>query len=186
MSDPGRLLVDRLESPIGGVLIVADAQGRLRAVEFADETDRMQRFLMQRLGQPLRSAAPARDPFGFTSALAAYFNGDIGAIAPLAVETEGTLFQRKVWRALRDIPAGRTTSYGALAARIGHPAAMRAVGAANGANAIAIVLPCHRVIGANGSLTGYGGGIERKRWLLAHEEPRSARQSQVVETGVHA
>ena len=81
----------------------------------------------------------------------------------------GTEFQRRVWRALRDIPHGQTVSYGELARRLGQPAAVRAVGLANGRNPLSIVVPCHRVVGANGALTGYGGGIERKRWLLAHE-----------------
>ncbi len=81
----------------------------------------------------------------------------------------GTPFQRRVWRALRDIPCGQTVSYGELARRLGQPAAVRAVGLANGKNPLSIVVPCHRVIGAHGSLTGYGGGTERKRWLLAHE-----------------
>ena len=81
----------------------------------------------------------------------------------------GTAFQLAVWAALRAIPAGSTLSYGALAARLGRPAAVRAVGAANGANPIALFVPCHRVIAADGTLWGYGGGLERKRWLLAHE-----------------
>jgi methylated-DNA-[protein]-cysteine S-methyltransferase len=85
------------------------------------------------------------------------------------VTTGGTPFQREVWAALRRIPAGQIASYGQLAARIGRPAAVRAVGLANGSNPVGVIVPCHRVIGANGSLTGYGGGIERKRWLLAHE-----------------
>jgi methylated-DNA-[protein]-cysteine S-methyltransferase len=99
----------------------------------------------------------------------AYFAGDLSAIERLAVVTGGTDFQREVWAALRRIPAGRTLSYGALATQLGRPKAVRAVGLANGANPIGIVVPCHRVIGADGSLTGYGGGLERKRWLLAHE-----------------
>ncbi len=83
---------------------------------------------------------------------------------------EGTPFQKQVWKALADVPFGETTTYGALAARLGKPpGASRAVGAANGANPLAIVVPCHRVIGADGSLTGYAGGLERKRWLLEHE-----------------
>jgi methylated-DNA-[protein]-cysteine S-methyltransferase len=102
-------------------------------------------------------------------ALQDYFEGDIDAPARLPTASNGTDFQRAVWDALRLIPVGQTISYGALAARIGRPTAMRAVGHANGANPIAIVVPCHRVIGANATLTGYGGGIERKRWLLAHE-----------------
>jgi methylated-DNA-[protein]-cysteine S-methyltransferase len=105
--------------------------------------------------------------------LQAFFSGDISAIAGIPVETGGTTFQRDVWAALRQIPAGETWSYGQLARHIGRPAAVRAVGAANGANPIGVVVPCHRVIGANGSLTGYGGGIDRKEWLLNHE--RTAR-----------
>ena len=89
--------------------------------------------------------------------------------------TSGTAFQNQVWSALRRIPRGQTLSYGALAKKIDRPAAVRAVGLANGANPIAIVVPCHRVIGANASLTGYGGGLERKRWLLDHEGAASVR-----------
>jgi methylated-DNA-[protein]-cysteine S-methyltransferase len=109
-------------------------------------------------------AAPAA-----ARALLAYFDGDLDAIADLPTATNGTAFQRAVWSALRRIPAGRTVSYGMLATQIGRPKAIRAVGLANGANPIAIVVPCHRVIGADTSLTGYGGGLHRKRWLLAHE-----------------
>ena len=115
-----------------------------------------------------RAPSPAR------RALEAYLAGDLGAIDALAVETAGTLFQRAVWAKLRLIPAGETLTYAALAARIGRPKAVRAVGAANGANPIGVVVPCHRVIGADGALTGYGGGLERKRWLLAHEGVRIA------------
>jgi methylated-DNA-[protein]-cysteine S-methyltransferase len=107
--------------------------------------------------------------------LQAYFEGDLDAITRLPTATNGTDFQRAVWDALRRIPVGHTISYGALALQIGRPTATRAVGLANGANPIAIVIPCHRVIGANASLTGYGGGLDRKRWLLAHESAGSAR-----------
>jgi methylated-DNA-[protein]-cysteine S-methyltransferase len=100
----------------------------------------------------------------------AYFDGDLHAIDALPVATEGTVFQKSVWQALRTIPTGKTMSYGELAVKIGKPAAVRAVGLANGSNPIGVVVPCHRVIGANGSLTGYGGGLERKRWLLDHEK----------------
>jgi methylated-DNA-[protein]-cysteine S-methyltransferase len=103
------------------------------------------------------------------NALLAYFEGALDAIDSLPTETNGTPFQRAVWKALRAIPSGRPISYGQLAARIGRPSAVRAVGLANGSNPIAIVVPCHRVIGADLSLTGYGGGLDRKRWLLAHE-----------------
>jgi methylated-DNA-[protein]-cysteine S-methyltransferase len=110
-----------------------------------------------------------RERLGIRAALERYFAGDLFALDGLPVATNGTAFQQTVWRALRAIPAGTTLSYGALAIRIGKPQAMRAVGLANGANPVGIVVPCHRVIGANGTLTGYGGGLPRKRWLLAHE-----------------
>jgi methylated-DNA-[protein]-cysteine S-methyltransferase len=158
-----RLLVDHIETPIGRLAIVA-ADGRLRAVGWIDGHARMQRTLGG------AAVVPASNPGGLTAAIRAYFAGDLRAIDGLPVDAPGTEFQRSVWRALRDIPCGETLSYGALARRIGKPAAVRAVGLANGANPVGIVVPCHRVIGANGALTGYGGGIERKRWLLAHEQ----------------
>jgi methylated-DNA-[protein]-cysteine S-methyltransferase len=99
----------------------------------------------------------------------AYFEGELHALDGLAVEPGGTSFQREVWSALQRIPVGVTTSYSELAAAIGHPAAVRAVGMANSRNPIAVVIPCHRVVGRDGSLTGYAAGIERKRWLLRHE-----------------
>ncbi|MBV9266742.1 MAG: methylated-DNA--[protein]-cysteine S-methyltransferase, partial [Acidobacteriaceae bacterium] len=102
-------------------------------------------------------------------AVSRYFSGELEAINALPVRTAGTPFQREVWRTLREIPCGTTISYAQLAVRIGRPSAVRAVGLANGSNPIAIVVPCHRVIGSDGSLSGYGGGIERKRWLLEHE-----------------
>jgi methylated-DNA-[protein]-cysteine S-methyltransferase len=97
-----------------------------------------------------------------------YFNGGRREF-DLPLYFEGTTFQRRVWQELTEIPYGETWSYGQLARRIGKPSASRAVGLANGRNPISILVPCHRVIGADGSLTGYGGGLERKRWLLAHE-----------------
>lgn len=112
-----------------------------------------------------------RDPAAFTEAkrqLQEYFDGSRREFS-LPLLPEGTPFQQMVWEALRDIPYGTTISYQELAGRIGADKAVRAVGAANGANPIPIIIPCHRVIGADGSLTGYGGGIERKRWLLDHE-----------------
>ena len=81
----------------------------------------------------------------------------------------GTPFQKRVWDALRQVPAGKTATYAEIAVLIGSPAAVRAVGAANGANPVAVVVPCHRIIGSNGTLTGYGGGLKRKEWLLRHE-----------------
>jgi len=108
-------------------------------------------------------------PRAVTAAIRDYFDGDIHAADRLPTATRGTDFQRKVWSGLRKIPAGTTWSYADLARHIGRPKACRAVGLANGSNPIAIVVPCHRVIGADGTLTGYGGGMSRKRWLLRHE-----------------
>jgi methylated-DNA-[protein]-cysteine S-methyltransferase len=101
--------------------------------------------------------------------LSRYFGGELDAIESVGVELNGTEFQKRVWQALRRIPAGSTLSYAEVARRIGDRTAVRAVGAANGANPVAIVVPCHRVIGSDGALTGYGGGLDRKRWLLEHE-----------------
>ncbi len=112
--------------------------------------------------------------------LRAYVAGDMTALHGLAVEPEGTAFERRVWRELLHVPPGQTVTYGELARRAGATGAARAVGGACGRNPIAVVIPCHRVVGANGALTGYGGGIERKRWLLRHEgsEPPATRRPQ--------
>jgi methylated-DNA-[protein]-cysteine S-methyltransferase len=171
MNDPIVLHVDRVDSPIGELLIAADGQGRLAAVcfpPFAEPQDLLRRVC----GVKAVRLEPHRDPAGATTALRAYFDGDLDAIDRLPVAPAGTPFQQEVWAALRGIPCGVTTSYGVLARQLGRPDASRAVGLANGSNPIAIVIPCHRVIGANGSLTGYGGGLDRKRWLLAHEAKR--------------
>ena len=143
------------------------AAGFLRVFDWTGYEPRMQRLLARHYGAV--TPKTERAPEHLRKPLAAYFEGDLASIDTIDCATGGTPFQRAVWKALRDIPAGRTESYGQLAARIGKPAAVRAVGLANGANPIGLVVPCHRVIGANGSLTGYGGGIERKRWLLNHE-----------------
>lgn len=160
--------VETIDTPTGAMLIVTDDANKLRAVDWQDHEARLQKLLRRHYGADVTlrrraSASPTR------RALEAYFAGDLDAITPLATATNGTEFQRAVWNALRRIPTGRTISYGDLARDIGRPNAVRAVGLANGANPIAIVVPCHRVIGADASLTGYGGGIARKRWLLAHE-----------------
>jgi methylated-DNA-[protein]-cysteine S-methyltransferase len=159
--------VDRIPSPVGTMTLVWDADQALRALDFDDYEERMQRLLRRHYGACTLTPAPV--PPALRAALAAFFEGDCDAITRVAVRTNGTAFQRRVWEALRGIPAGRTTTYGELAARIGAPTASRAVGLANGSNPIAIVVPCHRVIGADGALTGYAGGLARKRWLLEHE-----------------
>ncbi len=167
------LLMDRIETPIGEMLIVADHDGNLRAVDWTDHEPRMRRLLHLHYGEDGFRLEPARNPGRLTNAISSYFAGDLTAIDTLPVETAGTPFQRGVWRALREITCGSTLSYAKLAERIGRPTAIRAVGLANGSNPVGVVVPCHRVIGANGSLTGYGGGIERKRWLLEHERART-------------
>ena len=170
MKDRLQLSLDRLATPIGEMLIVADRLGNLRATFWTDHEDDLRRVLERHYGGTHIEIEPAHNPHGLTDAIAGYFAGELHVIDRLPVETAGTPFQREVWSALREIPCGTTTSYGQLALRIGRPAAVRAVGLANGSNPIGVVVPCHRVIGSNGSLTGYGGGIERKRWLLNHEK----------------
>jgi methylated-DNA-[protein]-cysteine S-methyltransferase len=170
MAEILRLLIDRIDTPIGELAIVADDARRLRAVEWTDHDDNLQRSLRLHYGANGYSLTPAPNADGLTAAIRAYFAGNLRAIDELPVATGGTDFQRQVWRALRRIPCGETISYGELARRIDRPAAVRAVGLANGSNPISVVVPCHRVIGSDGSLTGYGGGIERKRWLLTHEQ----------------
>jgi len=160
---------ERLPTPTGPMLIVTDEAGVLRALDWEDHEERLLRLLRRHYGKEAVRFADAPGPSAARRALASYFDGDLAALERLPTMTNGSAFQRLVWQALRHIPAGQTTSYGALAAAIGRPEAARAVGLANGANPIAIAVPCHRVIGADNSLTGYGGGIARKRWLLAHE-----------------
>ena len=162
-----QFFAEQIETPVGPLLMIADAAGVMRVLEFHDMTDRWRPLIARRFeGATMTEKAGA---FGHAKTLARYFDGDIEAIDDIPAAGQGTEFQRAVWKALRTIPAGATLSYGALARQIGKPAAVRAVGLANGANPIAIVVPCHRVIGSDGSLTGYGGGLTRKRWLLAHE-----------------
>ena len=118
---------------------------------------------------------------GGSTVIETLFAGAPHAIESIEVRTGGTPFQRRVWNALRRIPSGVTQSYGELARAIGKPGAARAVGLANGTNPVVIVVPCHRVIGADGSLTGFGGGIERKRWLLEHERNWSSASTPITQ-----
>jgi len=164
---PMQLTLTRHAAPVGDLLIVTDDEGNLRALDFTDYEDRMRMLLARHYGQVALTEGDA--PPAVTAALDAYFAGDATALDALPVKTGGSDFQRRVWAALRAIPAGTTTGYGALAGVLGNPGAARAVGLANGSNPIGIVVPCHRVIGANGTLTGYAGGVARKRWLLEHE-----------------
>jgi methylated-DNA-[protein]-cysteine S-methyltransferase len=166
------LLVDVVDSPLGPVSL-ASGGSALIALEFC-APEVLEARLATRFGTGLRVLARS-DPLGLGTRARAYFAGDLEALARVPVEGGGTPFQRRVWEALRQIAAGTTLGYAALATRLGSPGAARAVGLANGKNPIAIAVPCHRVIGADGSLTGYAGGLERKRWLLAHERTGAFR-----------
>ena len=154
------------DSPIGGIT-VAVHDARVCAVTFSDHWPEQVRWLERRFGRI--TFRPSTDPAGIIGALGAYFRGNLGAFEGIELDAGGTPFQASVWAELLKVPAGRTTSYGELASAIGSPKAARAVGAANGQNPIVIVIPCHRAIGRDRRLVGYGGGLDRKRWLLHHE-----------------
>jgi methylated-DNA-[protein]-cysteine S-methyltransferase len=161
--------IESVDTVTGGMLLISDGCGRVRALDWADQEPRLLRRLSKQCRNfELRSRAASKES-GPKRALLAYFDGQLDALAAVPVASNGTVFQGQVWGALRRIPRGRTLSYAELARQIGRPAAARAVGLANAKNPIAIIVPCHRVIGASGSLTGYSGGLERKRWLLGHE-----------------
>jgi methylated-DNA-[protein]-cysteine S-methyltransferase len=160
------LQFDRIDSPIGDILIVVD-DGQLCSLDYADYKPRMMTLLQRRYGAV--HLTEVVDPCGFSSRVREYLAGDYNSLDTIPVNTGGTVFQQEVWSALRTIPPGTTMAYGELAAKLGRPTAYRAVGGTNALNPVAIVLPCHRVVGANASMTGYAGGIERKQWLLKHE-----------------
>jgi methylated-DNA-[protein]-cysteine S-methyltransferase len=166
------LRLERFPMACGTILIVTDLQHALHALDWEDHESRMRRLLERRYGKGQIRLQQRSSESSVSRALHDYFAGNLRATDEIRVRTGGTAFQLRVWAKLRTIPAGSTVTYGQLAARLRRPAAVRAVGAANGANPIPIVVPCHRVIGADGSLTGYGSGLERKRWLLEHEGVR--------------
>jgi methylated-DNA-[protein]-cysteine S-methyltransferase len=161
-----KLAFDEIQSPLG-ILLIAARAGRLCAVDYDDGRDRLMASLAARY--ETMSLIPTPDPFGFSGILRRYFAGDLHALDAISVETGGTDFQCEVWAAVRRIPPGWTLTYAELARRIDRPQAARAVGSANARNPLSIVIPCHRLVGTSGSLTGYAGGLARKRWLLAHE-----------------
>jgi len=163
-SQPEILTLDRLATPVGVALLVTDEQGTLRAFNWTDYEPAMRAWIGKHY--PKAKLAEGRSPPAVRGPFEAYFRGEARALETVPWQASGTAFQLKVWEALCAIPAGETISYAELARRIGRPTAVRAVGLANGANPVAVVVPCHRVIGTNGSLTGYGGGLPRKRWLL--------------------
>jgi methylated-DNA-[protein]-cysteine S-methyltransferase len=164
---PARLWLDRIATPIGTAMLVTDESGALRALDFHDYEPRMLKLMRNYYGGMSLSTGAA--PAQIRGNLQRYFGGELDALGAIAWATAGTPFQQIVWNALVGIPCGQTLSYGELARRLGKPGASRAVGLANGSNPVALVVPCHRVIGANGTLTGYGGGLHRKHWLLRHE-----------------
>lgn len=155
------MLYTHVDSPIGRLLLLSD-ESALRGLYMdvaGHEPPGRANWVERPQARPLRAAAEQ---------LGEYFAGARRRF-DLPLDMPGTPFQQRVWQALSEIPFGETSSYGQLAARIGKPGAARAVGLANNRNPISLIVPCHRVIGADGSLTGYGGGLDRKRWLLAHE-----------------
>ena len=175
---PETFNLDRLPTPIGTALLVTDAGGILCAFDWEEYEPRMRELLWLQHGAV--TLKNARAPAEIRLALTDYFKGDLDRLKAIKWRVGGTPFQRKAWNALPKIPAGTTMSYSALAAKLGMPRAVRAVGHANGSNPLSVVVPCHRLIGAGGSLVKYGGGLERKRWLLEHEgvvlKPASRRR----------
>lgn len=160
------LFFDKIESEIGEIVVVTDGES-LVALDYADYEPRMRKLLAARYGDYILTRQ--ENPGGISGKVRAYLGGDFHSLDDIPVNTGGTPFQQEVWQALRTIPAGTFVSYKELAQKVGHPTAYRAVGMTNSLNPVAIVLPCHRVVGANAALTGYAGGLERKRWLLRHE-----------------
>ncbi|WP_296554669.1 methylated-DNA--[protein]-cysteine S-methyltransferase [Pigmentiphaga sp.] len=173
-----KLFLNHLDSPLGAMLLVTDADQVVRALDFADHGARLHRGLREHYGDVTLAEAPA--PAGIADALARYFDGEWEALDALRTATAGSTLQRRVWAALRRIPAGTTTTYGRLARELGFddPRAAIAIGAANGANPIAIIVPCHRVIASNGDLKGYAWGLHRKRWLLEHEKAMTVKEQE--------
>lgn len=160
------LAIDTVSSAIGDILVITD-EANLCAVEFGDCRSRIMRFLENRFSQIKLNSV--ENPLGISERIQAYLQGEYNSLDEIPISLGGTTFQQQVWLMLRTIPVGTVLTYGQLAEQLGKPTASRAVGFANSQNPISIVLPCHRVIGANGQLTGYAGGLERKRWLLTHE-----------------
>ena len=170
--------LDRLATPIGTALLVSDADGVLCALDWEEYEPRMKELL--RLQHGAVTLREARAPAEMRAALTAYFKGDLDRLGTIPWRVGRHAVPAQGLERAANIPAGTTMSYGALAAKLDAPRAMRAVGHANGSNPLSVVLPCHRLIGAGGSLVKYGGGLERKRWLLAHEGvvlPKAANTS---------
>ena len=163
-------MIEQLSTPVGSIVFAVKGDALL-ALGFEVQWPELYAGLVRRFGNVGSTAARS----AIAAKLARYLDGDLAAIETIRTDVEGTPFQQRVWEQLREIPSGETIAYSELAMRLGSPTASRAVGAANGRNPVAIVVPCHRVIGKAGTLTGYAGGIERKRWLLAHEQRHAPR-----------
>jgi methylated-DNA-[protein]-cysteine S-methyltransferase len=164
-----KIRVAAFDSPIGKLALAVGPEGLLR-LDLRGDQEEVEAGLRRRFGTlELRTES---DPDGAVTCVQRYFSGELRALDEIRVDPGGTPFQHAVWLELRQIRAGETWSYARLAQAVGRPSAVRAVGAANGANTVPLVLPCHRVIGHNGRLVGYGGGLERKEWLLRHERAR--------------
>lgn len=168
-----QFLLHQLDSPIGIIHFVTDDAGSLCALDYSEYEQRMHALLRRRFGEVTLREEDDHGEIG--DLLQQYFAGNVSACAQIALHMQGTAFQQQVWQALREIPAGETRTYGSIAQQIGRSGAYRAVGAANASNPIAIVVPCHRVVGSDATLTGYAGGLQRKAWLLQHEKDCAAR-----------
>jgi methylated-DNA-[protein]-cysteine S-methyltransferase len=163
---PERLFATALATPIGEALIVSDEVGALRAFQWREQEEALRRTLAKRYGDlPLERGGAA----ALAEAFATYFEGRLDPLQGVRLAMDGTAFQQRVWTELTRIPPGVTITYTSLAERAGRQGAWRAAGRANALNPAAVVVPCHRVVGVSGSLTGYAGGLERKLWLLRHE-----------------
>ena len=165
-----KITVAEMETPIGSLRVAATADG-ICAVDFVDRWDIVHQKLEKRFG-PVEETSKG-ETYGLVDRLKLYFAGTADDFNGLPFDSGGTQFQQTVWHALREIKRGETWSYGQLAAHIGNPKAVRAVGSTNARNPLAIVVPCHRVIGGGGELRGYAGGLHRKEWLLNLENPLS-------------
>lgn len=161
--------IDRSATPLGELLLVIDEKGHICALDWVESEARLMKRLAIQHGRESFSVQKKSNPNGLMEIMLRYFSGELTAIDSLPILMVGTQFQLCVWQQLRKIPCGEIITYGELAKRIGRPTASRAVGMANRSNPISIAVPCHRVIGSNGNLTGYAGGIVRKQWLLQHE-----------------
>lgn len=181
------LVLSSFASPLGDMLLVTDSGQSIRALDFADRRAHLHRRLRERYGnvELTRAAAP---PDAIAESIARYFAGEFDALDSLPVAMTGSALQCEVWSALRRIPAGTTTTYGRLARALGFddPRAAIEIGVVNRANPVAIVVPCHRVIGGNGDLKGYAWGVNRKRWLLEHENAMPLRATRPRAAATHA